>query len=383
MNLFDWLGRRVAVPRQMVIAVEAENLYLRELALHIAVDYYAQAIANCEFQVFVDGKPEYNELYYALNVAPNPNTSGAEQKRRLVEKYFYDGRALMFPLTFGEHSYLYVADGFGVEEDPLFGDRFVGINVGGTAVKKTFKATDAYCFRQGDRDIAALVNAVGESYGKLMSSAASAYKASAGQKYTYDLGLDNRPAGNQDFEEWYRKTVAEPVRTFLQADNGVFPLQAGRKLERLKGDARSVSDVLELRKDIFSTYGQALHIPLSMMEGNTTTLSDVIKSFLTFGVDPLARVLSDGFTRNTFSFARWRAGCRIHVDTSHLSHNDFFDTADNADKLIRTGVACIDEVREALGLQPLNTEWSRAHVMTKNNDAVERLSDPLRGGETE
>lgn len=384
MNLFDWLGRKVTVPRQLVVAVEAENLYLRELALHIAVDYYAQAIANCEFQVFVNGRQEFNQLHYALNVAPNPNTSGAELKRRLVERYFYDGRALMFPLTVGDRSRLYVADGFGVEEDALWGDRFVDIRVGKTRVQKTFRAEDAWVFRQGDREIAALVNAVGENYGRLMGIAASAYKAAAGQKFTYDLGSTSFPAGDKDFEERYRKEVAEPIKTFMQSDNGVFVLQAGRKLERLKSDgARSVSDVLDLRRDIFTIYGQAFHIPLSMMEGNTTTLSDVIRSFLTFGVDPLARMLSDGLTRNTFGYANWQAGCRIHVDTTRLTHNDFFEVADKADKLISSGVACIDEVRTALGLPALNTEWSRAHVMTKNYDRAERLAAPLEGGETE
>lgn len=383
MSFFDWFGRKVRLPPQMAIAIEAENLYVRELALRIGVDYYAETLAGCEWQVWEDHKPAQSgsawELYYALNVGANPNQSGPDLKRKLVRRYFYDGKALLFPLR----NHLYVADGFGVDEDALFGDRFHDIYVGTTRVRNTYTATSAYYFRQSEQPVADLVSAVGQSYGKLLGLAASSFRAGAGQKYLYDLGSTSYEAGSEDFAKKYREEVVEPIRTFMEADNGVFPLQNGRKLERLKaGDSgRGVEDVMELTNAIFTITGRAMHIPMSMMEGNTNTLPDVIKSFLTFGVDPLAHVFEAGLTRNTFTPAQYRSGCRVHIDTSRITHYDLFDVADQADKLISSAVACVDEVREALGQPPLNTRWSRAHVMTKNYDAAERLTSPVEGEE--
>ena len=55
--------------------------------------------------------------------------------------------------------------------------------------------------------------------------------------------------------------------------------------------------------------------------------------------------------------------------------------ADKLDKLIASGIYCIDEARRRCGLPELNTPWSQRHYITKNYDSVENTLDPLEGGE--
>ena len=50
---------------------------------------------------------------------------------------------------------------------------------------------------------------------------------------------------------------------------------------------------------------------------------------------------------------------------------DILDVAEKADKLIASGTCCIDEVREIIGFDKLNTEFSMKHFITKNYDTAE------------
>ena len=45
--------------------------------------------------------------------------------------------------------------------------------------------------------------------------------------------------------------------------------------------------------------------------------------------------------------------------------------AEKVDKLISSGVNCIDEVRAVIDYPALNTEFSKTHFITKNYDTVE------------
>ncbi|MDY2736105.1 phage portal protein, partial [Intestinibacter sp.] len=117
---------------------------------------------------------------------------------------------------------------------------------------------------------------------------------------------------------------------------------------------------------------QAFQIPVSLMLGNITNINDIVKVFLTFCIDPIADMLSEELTRKTTGgYEGWSKGDYVKVDTSTINHIDVLDVADNANQLIASGIFCIDDVLKLLGLQPLNTDFSRQHFMTKNYDTVE------------
>ena len=59
-------------------------------------------------------------------------------------------------------------------------------------------------------------------------------------------------------------------------------------------------------------------------------------------------------------------GTYLKIDTTTVMHIDIFDIAEKIDKLIASGMYCIDELRKKLGDAELNTEESRKHFITKN-----------------
>mgnify|MGYP000801644740 CR=1 FL=1 len=78
------------------------------------------------------------------------------------------------------------------------------------------------------------------------------------------------------------------------------------------------------------------------MLGNITNMNDVVKSFLTFSVDPWADMIGQVLT-GQYGYANWKNGNYFRVDTSTVNHVDIFDMADKIDKLISSAFASIDD----------------------------------------
>ena len=379
MAILDFLSRKLDASDYETIGINiSEKSIFTELAFYIAVSYYSESISNCEFKTYENGEEVKNELYYMLNVSPNPNQNAAQFKKKLIESYFYNTETLAIP--FVNHYRLYIADGFSREEHPLTEDVFSNISVGCESISKQFKSSDVFYFEQENRDIRQLVNILNGEYGKLISAAIDAYRRGHAEKYK--LVLDNIEAGNQTFAKQYRDVIKGQLETFLNSDRAVYPQFRGQVLERMPNQDQATSDdIIHIRKEIFESVAQAFKIPLSMMYGNITNVNDIVKTFLTFGLDPVANIISTEFTRKMYPYADWMKGNFIKVDTSQVNHVSILEVADKVDKAIGSGFASIDDMRLQVGWEPLETDYSEAHFMTKNYAPADSMLDNLEGGE--
>ena len=142
----------------------------------------------------------------------------------------------------------------------------------------------------------------------------------------------------------------------------------------MSNKSANASDFRDIRRDMFEIVAQAFGIPLDLMFGDVDNLDTVINQFLTFCIDPLADMLSEELTRKIYpEYDNFKRGNRVKVDTSSILHIDVLDIADKADKLIASGTCSIDEVREIIGFNALNTEFSQTHFMTKNYSTAETM----------
>ena len=379
-SLFSWLGKKVetstVVERALLDA--SQQLYIKELALYTAVGLLADLLATCEFQVFRDGRPVKDGTWYRLNVSPNVNQSAAEFKAQWVTRLYYDGHALVIPVS----GQLFVADSFQIQEYPLLGNQFVGISVGNLQLHKTFYAGDAYYLAQGDRSVKRLVDGVFAGYGELLAAAADASKRAGGEKYVFEIG--RRASGTKEEQDAYMAQIQKNLQSFVKSVSSAYPITQDQKLTRLTNSSSGsyTGDVVSLRKDVYSIVASALHLPESLLSGNMTNVDQIVNQALTFAIDPLASRIGNELTRKTYTEAQaTTGGCWIAVNTSNIGHVDPVTMADKLDKLIASGISCIDETRRRCGLPELNTPWSQRHYITKNYDSVENTLDPLEGGE--
>ena len=103
---------------------------------------------------------------------------------------------------------------------------------------------------------------------------------------------------------------------------------------------------------------------------------------MTFAIDPLCEKLGEEITRKRYGAKQFAKGNYIDVNTNCIQHIDIFEQATNSDKLLSSGLYCIDELRVKLGDTALKTDWSQKHYITKNYEDAEKmahLGDEERG----
>lgn len=353
---------------ESVIDEKLQEIYYKELAIQTAISLIANAIAKCEIKVYENNKEVKNEDYYLLNVSPNANENSSQLWHKAIEKMVYEKESILIDLS----NSLHCADSYSVEEYPVLGNLYKGVVVGNLQLNKTFKSSEILRLQLNNTHIKRLIDGLYEQYGELLAYAAKSYKKSNGTKYK--LSLDQTKANDENFQKTYRDVVQKQLKDFMENDNAVYPQYKGYDLEYLdtKTSTKDSSDFRNLRKEMFEIVAQAFQIPVSLMLGNITNMNEIVKVFLTFCIDPIADMLSEEISRKWYyGYREWSKGNYVKVDTSTINHIDILDVAEKADKLIASGTCCIDEVREIIGFDKLNTEFSKQHFVTKNYDTVE------------
>ena len=374
-TLYDYLGKKVNKAEIQAIYDNAESEYsFKKLALYIAISYIANAITKCEFKHYKENKEVKDEVYYALNVSPNINENSSQLWNKIINYLFDRGEALVISVN-GE---LFCADSFSVDEKPIKGNVFSGVTVGTFQFNKRFQAKDVFYFKLDVQNVTKLFDETYERYGKMLAYALNSYSRSNQKKYK--LILKNIKAGDPQFKKDFEEVVKKQLENFIKNDNSVYPQFEGYNLEEFGSSiqTKDSSDVVALRKDVFDTVASALKIPISMMYGNMNNVTEVVNQFLTFAVDPVTDMIEEELTRKTNNFETWSKGNYIEVDTTCINHIDILNVAEKVDKLISSGTCSVDEVRSKVGMNPLNTDFSKTHWITKNYSTSENA---LKGGE--
>jgi len=133
--------------------------------------------------------------------------------------------------------------------------------------------------------------------------------------------------------------------------------------------------------DVSDFTAKAFCIPPALLRGDVQGVSDALDQFLTFCIDPLTDMLSEEINRKRNGFTGFRQGNYLKIDTKAIKHVDLLSVSASIDKLIGSGVFCINDIRELVGEQPIEEDWAYQHFMTKNYSTVADLLAALGGGE--
>lgn len=86
----------------------SEKILVRDLAINTAINLLGNAISLSEFNTYDKGNEDKSNIYYKLNVEPNPNYSASRFWKKFVYRLIYDGEALIIE----QGKNYYVADSF-------------------------------------------------------------------------------------------------------------------------------------------------------------------------------------------------------------------------------------------------------------------------------
>lgn len=381
-RVIDWLGRTVAdsgASPGAAVAPEGQCAWM-EQARRVMASWVISALQLCEVRFYgPDGRPTMDDAAWLWNVSPNPNQSRSEFLQELLGRLLVDdGRAVAVPVRSGGRTSLYVADGGSVPEvrpglPALYGN--VSVEGSTTVVPGALTSDDVYAFdmRGVGGGWAIADRAAARMYDEVAAAMVGSAKDRAGRKWL--LHLDRPPAGTAEQQAAIERQTKSAVADFVRSDDGVMPLYKGQSMERASADVaktagQTSADVISMRRDMFALVAGCFHMPASLLDGDMNNFEATMSAFLTFAVDPVARMLSEEITRKSYTQDEWRRGAHAVVDTTHVRHVDVFQVADAAAKLVGSTVDSPNEIRAFTRQDPISEPWADEYQRTKNNESA-------------
>ena len=357
----------------------AQEYQLRELAFWICVDMVANAVGRCEFRTFRNGTEVKERDYYLWNVEPNVNQNSTVFLHKLVAQLCKHNEALIInPRQRDGHDTLVVADGWEVPETSVTRlQEYRQVRVDDFTFHKTFREDDVLHLRLNHLDLRPVLDGLYQSYYKLVSAAMKAYQWSNGQHWK--VHVSQLAQGDKEFQANFLRMIQEQVKPFLESNGAILPEFDGYTYTNESGrvSAGDTRDIKALMEDIFDFTARSFLIPAVLVNGKVEATSDANQRFLTYVIDPICDQLQEEINRKFYGYDRWRAGEYVWVDSSSIIHFDLFANAANVEKLVGSGVFCINDIRRAAGQAIINEPWVWRFWLTKNIAAIKAVAQGL------
>lgn len=391
MGLWNWLqgkllgGRSIEVTaetiEQFVDQEKMSRLVMEEFTIHAAINLIANCISKCEFKTFLNGQETQGEEHYAWNYEPNINQNSSQFLQELVTRLLYNNECLVVE----SQGQLIIAESFGKEEFALKETIFSGVSRKGFTYSRTFAMSEVLYFRLNNQNIRRLLSNLCNGYNTLLQDAIEKYEKAGGEKGTLhiDAAATGMKYGERTFEEVYEDLMNNRFKKFFNSRSAVLPLFNGftytkQAAEQSKKSTSEMKDITDVLTEIVETVARAFNIPSPLLRGDVSEVDKITKNFLTFCIDPICEMIQTEINRKRYGKVQVQKKSYLRIDTTTVMHTDIFDIAEKIDKLIASGMYCIDELRKKLGDAELNTEESRKHWITKNYTDLQTLE----GGDT-
>ncbi len=389
-TIYDWLGKKLSGDGADAIVSNLARCEYMELARLIGASYVSAAIQACDIRFYgSDGKRTLDDAAWLWNVSPNQNYSAGQLIDAVVNRMFERGEALVIPFqSYGGASTLWYASDWTVNDKHGIGvaDHFTNVMIEGQPMRSDYYASQIYRFNLDatpDKRFTNLKRAIGAQYSSLADSAASAYKS--GNTRRYKWRRSSTQSGTVAEQQKQLDFMKRQVQAFVTSDGiAVWPEYTGNELDPFS-DGSSTSnastDFISIRKDMFELAASCMRMPTSMLYGNVNNFSTVFDSFITFAIDPVAKVIGNEITRKSYTQDEWAHGAHCDLDTSQIKHRDIYDAASDIDKLIADGVNSVNDTLRDFARDPINESWADEHLRTKNYETAN--SDQSSGGEND
>ena len=370
MNLKKWFSGLFSSNGTLELDIAIENLasevYLKELAVQTCVNLITNTISKGEFITYEKGEQVHKDNYYLFNVEPNQNKTASKFWRDVIHKLVHENECLVVQID----NRLYVADSFSTKEFAFKENVYSNVVVSTFGMNGSFLESEVLHFELHNGRIKDIVDGLYASYSKLISSRMNSYKRNNSRRGK--LIISTAYPTTEKAQSDLQKLLSERFKRFFNAEgDAVIPIANGLDYEELTSnygskDGNSSRDIKALIDDVFTFVAIGFQIPPQLLLGNVADTEKAVNNFLTFCVNPLAELISDEINRKMYKKKNYLEKTYMKLDTSRIRAVDIKDIANAFDVLIRIGAYSIDDCLLMLGMETLNTQWSKARWMTKN-----------------
>lgn len=372
--MFDFLLQNKKRELQSVmdlISIDAAKACISDMAIDKAVNMIAKAIAKSEFVVHRGGNKTKDDAYWVLNIQPNSNETATEFWIKCIRKLLIEQECLIVHVN----KQLYRAHSFQTDQAVTKGKKYSNIILEAKddtfGLQKTFKAEDVMHLLNPNKKIKQYLDKNLKIYNSIASGLLTAKKTASIPKFTLNIE-GATPLIRKKKEDGTEEILTidkykEEIKKLLESEGiEILVNQTGMSVSQLQISTSITSEeIVKIAKEIFTECAYAFDIPIAVFLGEITEKADSTNEFITYAVNWLVEILNDSMNMALVGKDAYLKGEKIWIDMSKYKHVDVIESASSLDKLRAIGFS-LDEIFEMVGWQPLNTEFSRQRVITKN-----------------
>lgn len=349
------------------------NIHYKALITEASINLIAKTIARAEFQTFEKGQETKKLNYYMLNVEANTNKSAFSFWEETIEKLLKEGEALILL----QDNQLYLADSFEKREYAFRPNLYSNIIIGDYEVNETWEESRVLYFKNDNTKLRNAINGIYHDYTKLINSSIKGYQNSKARKGKLKIPT-NLPKTLQE-EGKLQEHIQATMKDFMDpGKDAVYPETNGfeyEEIDKAKGSKSNDSgrETKNFIDDMFAFIAVAFGIPPSLLKGDTVDTKDAVNNFITFCINPLARLITDEINRKMYGYELYKDRTYAKLDTSNIKAVDLRDIANSIDLLNRNAALTIDDIMRILGKEPLGGELGDMRFITKNYELLDKV----------
>ena len=354
-----------------LITINLKKMEISKLAIEKAIGMIAKAIAKSEFIVERNGQRVKDDVYWMLNIRANPNETATDFWINVVKKLLTNQECVIIHISDG----LYLANTFTVSNSVMFPQIYSNIQITSNGktinLNRSFVADDVIHLKSGNAKLKGYLNKILSIYDQTIGAMCTVQKIANTPKL--NLKMDSiapiikrkRPDGTEmtlTLDEY----KADIVKMIESDEIAVLSSTNSMMLEQFKIESNvKAEEIVKMVKEIYEETAYAFDIPEAVFLGKITEKADSSNEFVTYACSWIVEIINDSLNAKLVGKNAFLNGEKLWIDMSRFKHRDIVDCAAGLEKLRGLGFN-FDEIREMVGREALNTEFSQKRMVTKN-----------------
>ncbi|MDU0461933.1 phage portal protein [Staphylococcus ureilyticus] len=358
-----------------------QKAYVKQMALNTVVEFIARTISQSEFRVMKGNKTVKDDLYYLLNVKPNPNQNAVQFWQKFIYKIIIDNEALIIQ---SDDDYLYIADDFQHEDElGLLPHKFTDVFINDFKYDRYFNMDDVIYLQYSNEELERFSNGLFEDYGEIFGRMINLQLKK--NQVRGILNVDATQLKGDNAQKQLQEYIDMVFEAFNKNQTAVVPLPKGLDYEEHsnKGANQNKSDFNELddlKKSVLIDVARMIGVPPSLIIGEVADLEKTIKLFFETCGGPLVKKIQSELNGKMLYKDEY-LDKEMRIKIVGIDKRDPLELSESIDKLKSSGNYTGNQIRIMVGDEPGDDPHLDEYVLTKNYEAVS--DESIERGENE
>lgn len=351
----------------------SHRAYLKKMALETCINFIGRTISQSDFRIMKNGKRQYNDWHYLLNVRPNTDQSAADFWQKFIHKLIYENEALVI-LT--DTNDLLIADDFTRDEFAVYPDIFRDVTVKDYTFQRVFRMDEVIYITYNNEKLTEFMDGMFSDFADLFNRMIET--SMRANQIRGIVSIDSTQSLNQEKQTKLQKFIDKLFNAFKNNPVAIVPKLKGFEYDEVSNgsnNGKSIEELTKLKKSLIDDVANILGIPNALIHGDMSEYETSIKAYIKFCIGPLVKKIEDELNAKLLDKKDYLKGSRVEV--KGVTEKDLIDHAEAVDKLVASGAFTRNEVRELFGKERSDNPALDEFVITKNYQSV----DSIEGGE--